>query len=257
MKQVLRQILRLLGLFGINPIKGISAFRALPRYFRERRAFRKLSQPGMPKMGPAFPILHEYHETSGTASGHYFHMDLWAARKIFQAAPTRHLDIGSRIDGFIAHLLSFREVEVIDIRPLESELDGLSFVHADATKLDGIADNSVESLSCLHAAEHFGLGRYGDPIDPGAYRDLLTAMARVVRPGGKLYFAAPVGRERVEFNAHRVFDPTRIVRELAPLKLVDFSAVGDKGEFIKRSSPEALTSAYMACGLYEFEKVSA
>ena len=31
----------------------------------------------------------------------------------------RHVDIGSRLDGFVAHVASFREIEVLDIRPLK------------------------------------------------------------------------------------------------------------------------------------------
>jgi len=43
-----------------------------------------------------------------TASGHYFHQDLLVAGKIFKNNPIKHVDIGSRMDGFIAHVASFR-----------------------------------------------------------------------------------------------------------------------------------------------------
>jgi len=58
-------------------------------------------------------------------------------------------------------------VEVVDIRPLNDIVDGLSFIRENATLLPRFENDSIESLSCLHAAEHFGLGRYGDSIDPG------------------------------------------------------------------------------------------
>ncbi|HWF86113.1 MAG TPA: hypothetical protein VG222_14745 [Vicinamibacterales bacterium] len=53
--------------------------------------------------------------------GHYFHQDLWVAKRIYAARPAAHVDIGSRIDGFVAHLLTFMPVTVIDVRPLDSK----------------------------------------------------------------------------------------------------------------------------------------
>lgn len=32
-------------------------------------------------------------------------------------------------------------------------------------------------------------------------------MAEILEKGGVLYLAVPVGRERVEYNSHRIFDP--------------------------------------------------
>ena len=68
-----------------------------------------------------------------------------------------------------------------------------------------------DSLSCLHALEHFGLGRYGDPVDPKGYESGLRNMSRILRKGGYFYLSVPIGMERVEFNANRVFDPRTII----------------------------------------------
>jgi hypothetical protein len=68
-----------------------------------------------------------------------------------------------------------------------------------------------DSLSCLHALEHFGLGRYGDPITPFGYQLGLANMAKILRPFGILYLSTPIGQERVEFNANWVFDPRTII----------------------------------------------
>ena len=61
-------------------------------------------------------ILNERFEESGIMSGHYFHQDLYVARKIFLQNPGKHVDIGSRTDGFVAHVAAFREIEIFDIR---------------------------------------------------------------------------------------------------------------------------------------------
>ena len=91
--------------------------------------------------------------------------------------------LGRDWGGFIAYLLSFRQDKktvMIDIRPLPQKIDGLEFIQADATNLDRIASESIDSLSSLHALEHFGLGRYGDPIDPEASFKAMKAMQRVL-----------------------------------------------------------------------------
>ena len=59
-------------------------------------------------------------------------------------------------------------------------------------------------------AEHIGLGRYGDPLDPLGTRKAAAELQRVLAPGGQLLFSLPVGRPRVEFNAHRVHDPHEV-----------------------------------------------
>ena len=66
-----------------------------------------------------YPCVKDKFMTSGTvgAGGHYFLQDLYVAREIYKNNPIKHVDIGSRIDGFIAHISVFREVEVFDIRP--------------------------------------------------------------------------------------------------------------------------------------------
>ena len=164
------------------------------------------------------------------------------------------MDIGSRIDGFVAHLLTFMPVTLIDVRPLPASVPGLDFVCADATSLSGLADQSVDSLSSLHAVEHFGLGRYGDHVDPDGWRKVMLSMQRVLRPGGRLYLSVPVGSERLCFNAHRVFSPGRVLDVLAGLVLVSFAGVDDAGRFLTDIQPDSLASQEYACGFFEFTK---
>ena len=102
--------------------------------------------------------------------------------------------------------------------------------------------------------EHFGLGRYGDPVDPFAAQKAMAALARVLRPGGSLYFAVPIGRERVMFNAHRVFAPSTILDAFCGLTLVSFAAVDDTGHLKLAEGPRAYWKADYSCGLFEFRK---
>lgn len=201
-----------------------------------------------------YPCLDDWSGEAGGGGRQYLLQDLWAAKKIFKHNPQYHFDIGSRIDGFISHLLVFREVTVVDIRPLLHNIEGLRFVKSDATTLTAFASNSVESLSTLHAAEHFGLGRYGDAVDPEACYTFMHSLVRVLAPGGRLYFAVPVGRERVQFNAHRIFSPDTIIAEFGALELLSFSAIMDDGAFLENVPPSAARDANYACGLFEFTK---
>ena len=163
---------------------------------------------------------------------HYFWQDLWAAKHIFENKPEVHYDIGSRVDGFIANLLSFgQKVNLIDVRPLDVQIPGVNFTWANATELKEIEDGTITSLSALCSLEHFGLGRYGDQIDPEACFKCFDAIQNKVAPGGDIYIAVPVGREGVEFNAHRIFYAETIVKEFSKCKLIEFSI--DRGTHIE------------------------
>lgn len=175
-----------------------------------------------------FPCLTDYKQQAGAVDGHYFFQDIYIANRVMQSG-IRHIhDIGSRLDGYIAHLLAMDiRVTMIDIRPLSFEINNLDFVQGNATELDNIADRSIPALSCLHALEHFGLGRYGDPVDYHGWEKALAHMKRIMAPDGTLYLSVPSSsNEKVMFNAHRIFHPCTIFEALSDtLSLREFSAI--------------------------------
>ena len=229
----------------------------LPGFVSDFYLYRQLNKDASfaPKLSDIMPLLDDANGAAGYI-GHYFHQDLWAARKVYARRPQKHVDIASRIDGFVAHLLVFMPVEIVDIRPIDGGVKGLSFVQDDATELSLFAADSVDSLSSLHAAEHFGLGRYSDPIDPGASVRFMEALQRVLAPDGRLYFSVPIGRQRVEFNAHRIFDVRTILEVFRNLELVSFSFIGSDGYVHENASPQQTIGMEYACGLFEFSKSS-
>jgi hypothetical protein len=253
--RIARPALRLCGLLGFDPRRGARNLRAFPGFVRDVIAYRSMrpSEPFKFRLRDCQPYLGEKTEEAGTAGGAYFHQDLWAARRIYQQRPARHIDIGSRLDGFIAHLLTFMPVTVVDIRPIQSQLTGLTFIQDDATQLARLPDNSEASISSLHAAEHFGLGRYSDPVDPQACFRFMASLQRILEPGGRLYFSVPIGRERVEFNAHRIFAASTILASFPHLSLVSFSFVDGAGRLHEEIRPEEAEGAD-GCGLFEFTK---
>lgn len=198
--------------FGIEPRRFLRSLRGLPSYFADRHKFAKNYQ-GYLKWKPC---LHDRYDEGGDTKNEYFWQDLLVARWIHKANPQKHVDVGSRVDGFVIHVASFREIEVFDVRPITTIIPGVVFRQADLMNASSLPDLSegrgyCDSLSCLHALEHFGLGRYGDPINAKGYRQGLENMSKLLRPGGVFYLSTPIGKERVEFNANWVFDPQRIV----------------------------------------------
>src|SRR5687767_142932 len=139
---MLRKALQALAVFGIDVHRLYRATTQAPGFVRDALAYRRAAKTGpfMLRFSELNPALGDRFEHAGNAYGHYFYQDLWAARRIFARRPPRHIDIGSRIDGFIAHLLVFMNVEVVDIRPLSSSLSGLMFRQGDASHLEHCDD---------------------------------------------------------------------------------------------------------------------
>ena len=246
--------------FIAHPFRTLRGYR---RIFRDMNSYN--SQNTRPEFRATFknlyPCLDEWNDNAASLS-YYFWQDLWAARKIFHVRPSEHYDIGSRVDGFIAHILPFMPVTMLDIRPFPQEVEGLKFIQADATNLEGIADNSLVSLSSLCAPEHFGLGRYGDAIDAEACFAAMKSMQRVLAPGGHLYIAVPVGDDSgVAFNAHRIFSPEFVAGIMNELHLEDFSVIAGP-QYIEHMTLEEFHAKGFGTkysgsidGLFEFVKV--
>ena len=137
---------------------------------------------------------------------------------------------------------------------MDISIPGVSFTQSDAKNLDGIDDDSITSLSALCSLEHFGLGRYGDPIDPEGCFKCFKAIQKKVSIGGAIYIAVPIGIEGVEFNAHRVFNTRTIIREFSQCELKEYSI--DYGTHIEYNADlDALNEAKdYEFGLFYFEK---
>ncbi len=237
--------------------------RGLPFYFRDLRRLKR--QKGADKrfvFGTPFPILHERNESAGATSGHYFQQDLFVAKCIYRNAPKKHVDIGSRIDGFVAHVAAFREIEIFDIRKLDSPASNIIFKQADLTKLPIELIAYCDSISSLHAIEHFGLGRYGDEVDYEGHIKAIRNIAAILQPGGAFYFSVPMGEpQRIEFNAHRIFSLRYLVNLLyQEFDIRAFSYIDDSSnihEFVSLNDNGAIDTSYgcrYGCGIFELQR---
>lgn len=259
----MKRIYRFITGFGIDPQKFLLAIRGLGAFMRDYRLLKRQERASTAKFawGAAFPCLDDRYKQGGTAKGHYFHQDLLVARRIHANAPSRHVDVGSRVDGFVAHVASFREIEVFDIRPITSEVQAIRFVQADMMNpLGSQFEGYCDSVSCLHALEHFGLGRYGDAVDYDGYLKGLQNLTRLLKAKGKLYLSVPIGKQQIQYNAHRVFSVEYILNLVdRDFQLDRFSFVDDAGALhddvaMPESRVRTSFGCDYGCGIFEMTK---
>jgi hypothetical protein len=263
MKTFLRTIYRGATTLGVDPMETIRTLRGLPGFLSEYRAFRRQSLDGDESctLGALFPCIHDRYAAGGQASGHYFHQDLLIAARIFAREPEHHIDVGSRVDGFVAHVASFRKISVIDIRPMTSKSKNIAYLQADMMDtLPAPLTSCTDSLSCLHALEHFGLGRYGDPIRWDGHLKGFNNLSAMLKEGGRFYLSVPIGEQRVEFNAHRVFALPYLLKIFeGGMTLADFSFVDDRGDLhesvpLDRADIARNYGCNYGCGIFELVK---
>lgn len=252
-KQFLTNIRKFLNQLGFDP-KKILNFKFYLKFIKQRKEWIKKGG----KISYNHMILSDYEKEAGEIKNQYFHQDLTVAKLIYEDQPTRHVDIGSRLDGFVAHVASFREIEVIDIRPLTKiKYHNIKFLKTDITKPINL--NQTDSLSCLHAAEHFGLGRYGDEIDVNGFKKGIEQMVNLVSENGCLYISLPIGQnDEIHFNAHRIFKPDTILKNSKisnEMKFIRFDFIDDTGELYENIWLKDLpTNIKNGCGIYSFKK---
>jgi SAM-dependent methyltransferase len=235
----------------VDPLRIARAPREMVLFLRDYLKYRR--HPGAERLAFAdmIPALHE-RLAAHEIDAHYFYVNAWVARRIADTGPPQHVDVASQV-VLSAILAASLPVVFVDYRPFTARVAGLRSVAADLLRLP-FTDDSLPSLSCLHVAEHVGLGRYGDPIDPAGTRKAAGELARVLAPGGHLLFALPVGRPRVAFNAHRVHAADIIVDYFPSLTLREFSGVDDQGKYLENVRLDALKDNEYACGFFWFTK---
>lgn len=185
---------------------------------------------------------------------HYVYHTAWAARKLSQYKPKKHIDIGSCL-RFSTIVSAFVPVDVYDYRPPLVELSNLFTGRADLMSLP-FESNSVESLSCMHVVEHVGLGRYGDPLDPFGDKKAVEELKRVIKDDGLLMFVVPIATKAcVKFNAHRIYDYESVLKLFSGFELMEFSLIPDDQTtgIVVNPPKELLLNQVYACGCFLFK----
>jgi len=235
-------------------VDGVKLAHSIPgyiKYLSDLGKYERLADAEPVSLSDLYPCVFDS-ILSHPFDSHYLYQDTWALKKLLDSNRGWHVDVGSRLD-FVAFVSIFLRVEFVDIRKLNLSLDGLGIIQGNILHLP-FADNSINSLSCLHVAEHIGLGRYGDPLDSYGTKKACIELARVLAPGSHLYFSLPVGKPRLCFNAHRIHSPGQILDYFRNLDLVEFSLITDEGTLIRDAEFRRANQSDYACGLFDFCK---
>ena len=70
--------------------------------------------------------------------------------------------------------------------------------------------NTFDVIVTFSSIEHSGLGRYGDPLDPNGDIKTMQVIHNNLINNGLLIWGAPVGKDALTWNAHRVYGEIRL-----------------------------------------------
>jgi SAM-dependent methyltransferase len=243
-----------------TPPAAVPPVAAPDEFERDFQRFKELSDRAVRRMPLKWedrrPCLGERTERCAF-DRHYVYHTAWAARVLAILNPKLHVDISSSL-YFSAIASAFVPVDYYEYRPVKLSLDNFRSRTADLLALP-FRDKTVPSLSCMHAVEHVGLGRYGDPLDAEGDLKAMAELQRVLAPGGSLIFVVPVGKPRVAFNAHRIYGFGHVVDAFEELELEQFAVVPDgrTGMPLLVNPPDGLADAQSyGCGCFWFRRPS-
>lgn len=239
-------------------LRAIAYWKKSKRFKQEFEQLTALSQHTKQRFAMTweqrYPCLDDNTATTGFDRHYVFH-PAWAARIVAKNKPAVHVDISSTL-YFCSMVSAFIPVQFYDYRPAQLGLSQLEDGEIDLTQLR-FADNSVQSLSCMHTIEHIGLGRYGDPLDYDGDLKAIQELKRVLAPGGTLLFVTPVGQPKIMFNAHRIYSYEQILSYFEGLELKEFALIPDDeqlGGLMIDADPALVVQQQYACGCFYFSK---
>lgn len=237
-------------------IKKALRYLFIPFVLRDYFAFKKAGDGKRfsVKLSDFYPQIKDRTIKTGF-DRHYVYHTAWAARKVAEIKPAFHIDISSSL--FFSGLVSaFIPVKFYDYRPAELSLSNLKSEHGDLMALP-FENDSVQSLSCMHTIEHVGLGRYGDPYDQEGDLKAINELKRVLAIDGNLLFVVPVGKPKIEFNAHRIYSLEQILDYFKGLELKEFTLIPEKqGAPIIGATADQVAAEDYGCGCFWFVKKS-
>ena len=233
----------------------------IKNYFKLKKEFKKFKKLS-DEVGARFPVKWENiffisgDSTNNTEfDAHYVYHPAWAARILEKTKPQKHIDISSTLH-FCSIVSAFIPIDFYDYRPAFLNLSNLNSKRGDLTSLP-FEDSSVESISCMHAIEHIGLGRYGDPLDPDGDLKAIKELKRVTAKDGSLIFVVPVRQPKIMFNAHRIYSYNQVIGYFDDFELKQFALIPDNatisGIILEATKNQADKQGY-GCGCFWFQK---
>jgi len=143
------------------------------------------------------------------------------------------LVVGSERPWLEGMLIGFgaKKVTTLEYGSIISEHPIISTVTvANLTK--AVLQNNHEYFGLFDTAfsyssiEHSGLGRYGDQINPFGDIEQVAQISCLLKTGGIFFLGFGIGKDKVEFNAHRIYGKLRL-----PLVTINFKLMDIIGKF--------------------------
>ena len=127
--------------------------------------------------------------------------------------------LGSRLPAFESICLYYGgQPTTIEYNKIISQDPRLKVMTVAEYNNNPIQFDAAVSISSF---EHDGLGRYGDPLNPEGDFEAMRKTKGMIKPGGLLFLAIPVGVDTLVWNAHRVYGRMRLEKLLSDWKILD------------------------------------
>jgi len=143
------------------------------------------------------------------------------------------LVVGSERPWLEGMLIGFgaKNVTTLEYGSIISEHPKISTITvANLTK--AVLQNNHEYFGLFDTAfsyssiEHSGLGRYGDRINPFGDIEQVAQVSCLLKSDGIFFLGFGIGKDKIEFNAHRIYGKVRL-----PLVTVNFKLMDIIGKF--------------------------
>ena len=127
--------------------------------------------------------------------------------------------MGSTYPWYEAVVLNFGgKCTVIEYNKIISKASNIKIFTPEEYDYNPIKFDVGFSISSF---EHDGLGRYGDRINPNGDLEAMEKMKKIIKPGGILFLAVPIGKDSIVWNAHRIYGRIRFPLLINGWKLLD------------------------------------
>lgn len=73
----------------------------------------------------------------------------------------------------------------------------------------------------ISSFEHYGLGRYGDPINPIGDFEIMQKAKSLISKNGLLFLGIPIGKDFLHFNVGRIYGIKRFPKLIEGWQLID------------------------------------
>jgi len=117
----------------------------------------------------------------------------------------------------IAILYGAKSVDVLEHSPRPNVHPKVRYCNRDDLDVYDV----VFSISSF---EHYGLGRYGDMVDPLGDIFGMKDAKKFLKDDGLLFLSVPIGKDKLIFNVHRIYGKLRF-----PVLISDFNIVKHYG----------------------------